>query len=75
MTKFKIGDKVKIKDTENVRHYHAEKSIGKTFVLDNEWDDAADLNSGGHAHPFNNKYRCNYLAGDLEIIKRVKVKK
>ena len=56
LTKFKIGDKVIIKDTDNVRHYRAEASIGKIFII-----------KDGILHFNNNQYGCNYEEEDLEL--------
>lgn len=64
-TKFKVGDKLKVLDTSNVRSYHAEESIGKTFVLDSVR--AASLNQNDRICPFNNDFGCNYKASDFKI--------
>jgi len=67
---FKTGDKVKVRDTENVRGFN-KRAIGHEFVLTDE--SAKELNHGNStpADP-NNTHRVNYLPTDLEIITTMK---
>ena len=61
MKKFKVGDRIRVKDTDNVRAYgYAKESIGKEFVLTEEDLDGYHLN--------NNQYGCNYLEDDFELV-------
>lgn len=67
---FKEGDRVKVKDTQNVRKYN-KRAIGHEFVITKE--SAMDLNLGNKsaADPYNT-HRVNYLPTDLEIITTMK---
>ena len=54
---FKSGDRVRILDTQNVRSFKAQSSIGKEFEY-----------TSGSLFPFNNRYNCNYRDSDLELV-------
>jgi len=60
MFKFKVGDKIRVKDTSNVRYYSAERSIGMEFILT-----AQDMES---KHLNNNEFCCNYNYEDWELV-------
>jgi hypothetical protein len=62
--KFKTGDRVRVKDTANVRHFNATKSIGQIAIVDDDryiFDKKIYLLDG-------NKYGCNYVEDDLELV-------
>ena len=66
--KFKVGDRVRIKDTENIRSFLlAKKSIGKICILNQ--GNVSALNDSFRTTLFNDKYHCNYEIEDLELVK------
>ena len=60
---FKKGDKLKIKDTKNVRHFNFE-AIGNVCVLSDF--EAKEINKGYVPCLFGNKFGVNYEIGDLQ---------
>jgi len=73
---FKVGDKVRIKDTENVRHFseynNTENPTGKILTLDK--CDIKDIEDNSNCFIlFSNKYCCNFELEDLELVEEKEV--
>jgi len=69
--KFKVGDKVRVRDTPNVRSFSgAYYSIGKVFTLNN--DDVRSMNDiyNNLVLLNNNRFSCNYVREDFELVEQ-----
>lgn len=68
---FKVGDKVRVRDTCNVRCFSsAHDSIGEVFTLNK--DDARQMNDiyNNMIHLNNNRFGCNYVREDFELVEQ-----
>ena len=65
----KIGDKLRIKDTPNVRNFNKD-AIGEEFIFDENRINLDSFLSGKGRCVLDkaNKYRINYLLGDVEVV-------
>ena len=70
MKQFKVGDRVRVLDTYNVRNrWSGPKIIGHEFVIRSSYS-AEELNKGHqNCADGNNTFGINYEASDLEIVR------